>query len=217
MNNKNESLESARKSPEATNPFGMMRRFTRDMERLFEDFEGFRFPSLFNSETSPFRTEFGEMEWMPQVEVLQNNGQFTVRADLPGLTKDDIKVEMAENMLTISGERKEEKEEKREGFYRSERSYGAFYRQLPLPEGAMTEKAEATFTNGVLEVTIPAPKSSRRLASWKLKMRLLKRASRRRLHKRSMLDDCPDSQLSLCSWTVTRRSGVIDVGHGNYM
>ena len=50
MNNKKESLESARKSPEATNPFGMMRRFTRDMERLFEDFEGFRFPSLFNSD-----------------------------------------------------------------------------------------------------------------------------------------------------------------------
>ena len=99
------------------------------------------------------------MEWMPQVEILQNNGQFTVRADLPGLTKDDIKVEMAENMLTISGERKEEKEEKREGFYHSERSYGTFYRQLPLPEGAMPEKAEATFTNGVLEVTIPAPKS----------------------------------------------------------
>ena len=158
MNEKKESLELAQKSPEVANPFGMMRRFTRDMERLFEDFEGFRFPSLFNS-MWPSPTKFGEMEWMPQVEVLQNNGQFIVRADLPGLTKDDIKVELTENMLTISGERKEEKEEKREGFYRSERSYGNFYRQLPLPEGAMTEKAEATFTNGVLEVSIPAPKA----------------------------------------------------------
>lgn len=157
MNEKNE-LEVARKSPEAANPFGMMRRFSRDMERLFEDFGGFRFPSVFGSETWPFRTEFGEMEWMPQVEVLQNNGQFTVRADLPGMTKDDIKVEFTGDMLTLSGERKAEKEEKREGFYRSERSYGNFYRQLPLPEGAMTEKAEATFTNGVLEVTMPAPK-----------------------------------------------------------
>ena len=158
MNEKKESMELARKSHEAVNPFGMMRRFTRDMERLFEDFEGFRFPTLFNSETLPFRTEFGEMEWMPEVEVLHNNGQLTVRADLPGLSKDDIKVELAENKLTISGERKEEKEEKREGFYRSERSYGKFYRQLPLPEGAMGEKAEATFTNGVLEVTMPVPK-----------------------------------------------------------
>lgn len=158
MNEKKKTLELARKGPQAANPFGMMRRFTSDMERLFEDFEGFRFPSVFASETSPFRTEFGEMEWMPKVEVLQNNGQFTVRADLPGMTKDDIKVEFAGDMLTISGERKEEKEEKREGFYRSERSYGNFYRQLPLPEGALTEKAEATFTNGVLEVSMPAPK-----------------------------------------------------------
>jgi len=75
------------------------------------------------------------------------------------MTKDDIKVELANDMLTISGERKAEKEEKREGFYRSERSYGNFYRQLPLPEGALTEKAEATFTNGVLEVTMPAAKA----------------------------------------------------------
>ncbi|HKO97608.1 MAG TPA: Hsp20/alpha crystallin family protein [Pyrinomonadaceae bacterium] len=156
MNEKKESLELARKSPEAANPYGMMRRFTRDMERLFEDFDGFGF--RFPSETWPFRTEFGEMDWLLQVEVIQNNGQFMVRADLPGMTKDDIKVEFIGDMLTISGERKEEKEEKREGFYRSERSYGNFYRQLPLPEGAMTEKAEATFTNGVLEVTMPAPK-----------------------------------------------------------
>jgi len=159
MNEKKDKLELARKSPESTNPFGMMRRFTRDMERLFEDFGGFRFPSVFSSEALPFPTEFEEMDWMPQVEVLHNNGQFMVRADLPGMTKDDIKVELANDMLTISGERKAEKEEKREGFYRSERSYGNFYRQLPLPEGVMTEKAEATFTNGVLEVTMPAPKA----------------------------------------------------------
>ena len=65
---------------------------------------------------------------------------------------------MTDNLLEISGERKEEKEEKREGFYRSERSYGSFYRQIPLPEGAKTEDATATFRNGVLEITMPAPK-----------------------------------------------------------
>ena len=95
---------------------------------------------------------------MPQIEVLQANGQFMVRADLPGLTKEDVKVEITDEFLTISGERKEETEEKREGFYRSERSYGSFYRQIPLPEGAKTENAAATFANGVLEITIPAPK-----------------------------------------------------------
>ncbi|HZI86098.1 MAG TPA: Hsp20/alpha crystallin family protein [Pyrinomonadaceae bacterium] len=155
---KEEKTELARKTPETANPFQMMRRFTNDMERLFEGFQGFSFPTFFKTDFPPFRTEFENIEWVPQIEVLQNNGQFMVRADLPGLTKDDVKVEMTDDLLTLSGERKEEKEEKREGFYRSERSYGSFYRQIPLPEGAKTEDAAATFHNGVLEITIPAPK-----------------------------------------------------------
>jgi HSP20 family protein len=151
-------MEVAVKTPEMVNPFQMMRRFTKNMERLFEDFPGFSFPTFFQTDFPPFRMEFENVEWVPQIEVLHNNGQFMVRADLPGLTKDDVKVEVTDDRLTISGERKEEKEEKREGFYRSERSYGSFYRQIPLPEGAKTENAAATFHNGVLEITIPAPK-----------------------------------------------------------
>ena len=155
---KKEKMELAPKTPETVNPFQMMRRFTKDMERLFEDFQGFSFPNFFKTDFPPFRMEFDKAEWLPQIEVLQNNGHFTVRADLPGLTKDDVKIEVTDDLLTLSGERKEEKEEKREGFYRSERSYGSFYRQIPLPEGAKTEDATATFQNGVLEITIPAPK-----------------------------------------------------------
>jgi HSP20 family protein len=152
------NMEVAVKTSETVNPFQMMSRFTKDMERLFEDFQGFSFPNFFKTDFAPFRMEFDKVEWMPQIEVLHNNGQFMVRADLPGLAKDDVKVELTDDLLTISGERKEEKEEKREGFYRSERSYGSFYRQVTLPEGAKTEKAAATFHNGVLEITIPAPK-----------------------------------------------------------
>ncbi len=66
MKKNKESLELARKSPEAANPFGVMRRFTKDMERLFEDFGGFRFPGIFTSDAFPFRTELGVIEWMPQ-------------------------------------------------------------------------------------------------------------------------------------------------------
>lgn len=157
-NKKKENVELVQKTPEMGNPFQMMRRFTKDMERLFEDFQGFNFPNFFTTEFAPFRTEFGAGQWMPQIEVTQNNGQFTVRADLPGLTKDDVKVEVTDDCLTLSGERKEEKEEKQEGFYRSERTYGSFYRQIPLPEDAKTENAAATFQNGVLEITIPAPR-----------------------------------------------------------
>ena len=158
MKDKNkEKMELALKTPETVNPFQMMRRFTSDMERLFEEFNGFTFPTFFKPEFEPFRMEFETGEWMPQIEVLQNKEQFMVRADLPGLKKDDVKIEVTNDFLTLSGERKEEKEEKREGIYRSERSYGSFYRQIPLPEGAKTENAVATFVNGVLEITIPAP------------------------------------------------------------
>jgi HSP20 family protein len=155
-NKKKEKMELAQKTPETVNPFGMMRRFTKDMERLFNDFEEFRFPNFFKN-FAPFPMEFDRVEWVPRIEVLQNNGQLMVRADLPGLTKEDVEVELTDNLLTISGERKDEKEEKHEGYYRSERSYGSFYRQIPLPEGAKTEDATATFRNGVLEITIPAP------------------------------------------------------------
>lgn len=155
---KKEEMELARKMAETANPFQMMRRFTKDMERLFGNFHGFNFPTFFRADFEPLRMEFEEFGWVPQLEVLQNNGSFIVRADLPGMTKDTVHVEITNDMLTISGERKEEKEDKREGFYRSERNYGSFCRQIPLPEGAKTENAVATFNNGVLEVTIPASK-----------------------------------------------------------
>jgi HSP20 family protein len=157
---KKETMDLARRKPEQINPFGLMRRFSNDMERLFEEFGGFRFPHFFGEDFAPFRMEFENVEWIPPVEILQNNGQLVVRADLPGMKKDDVKVELTDNMLTISGERKQEKEEKHEGFYRSERSYGSFYRQLPLPEGVKTENAHAVFHNGVLEITMPAPKEA---------------------------------------------------------
>ncbi len=145
-------LQSSQKGqPMTASPFGFVRRFAEDMERMFDDFDISRFPSF-------FRREFDQVGWMPEIEVLQRNGELTVRADLPGLNKDDVKVELTDEALTISGERKEEKEEKREGYYRSERSYGSFYRQIPLPEGAKTETATAKFTDGVLEITMQAPK-----------------------------------------------------------
>ena len=155
-NKEKKDLELARKTPEF-NPFGIMRRFTKDMERLFDDFGGFTFPGFFNREFFQLG-DFKDFEWTPQIEVLKSNGDLMVKADLPGLTKNDVKVELTDQALTISGERKEEKEEKGEGFYRTERNYGRFYRQIPLPEGAKTDKANATFTNGVLEVKIPVAK-----------------------------------------------------------
>jgi HSP20 family protein len=156
--NEKEKMEVERRAPEMVNPFRMMRRFTKDMERMFEDYRGFGFPTFFTTDFPPFRMGFEKGEWIPPMEVLQNNGQFVVRLDLPGLTKDDVKIEVTDKLLTIWGERKEEKEDRREGLFRTERSYGSFYRQLPLPEAAKTEDAAATFDNGVLEITMPAIK-----------------------------------------------------------
>jgi HSP20 family protein len=94
---------------------------------------------------------------MPDVEVIHRNNELVVRADLPGLTKDDIKVDVTEDRVTLQGERKREHEEERGGVYRSERSYGSFYREIPLPEGTISEQTKANFKDGVLKITMPAP------------------------------------------------------------
>ena len=156
-NNEQKELELARRTADF-DPFGMMRRFTKDMDFLFENFGDMRFPNFFNRASLPF-SGYTDFEWMPRIEVLQTNGDLLVKADLPGLTKDDVKVELTNDALTISGERKEEKEEKRGDFYRTERNYGRFYRQIPMPEGVKTDKADATFQNGVLEIKVPVTKA----------------------------------------------------------
>jgi HSP20 family protein len=115
--------------------------------------------SLFERELRPWMTAGRRPStmWVPQIETFQRGDQFVVRADLPGLKKENVNIELRDDVLTIEGERREEHEEDREGFYRSERSYGGFCRVVPLPEGAIPESAKATFNDGVLEVTIQAP------------------------------------------------------------
>lgn len=140
-------------------PFTFMRRFSEEMDRLFEDF-GFGHGWLTPSFGYDWPNSFGELDqsvWSPQVEVFEREGQLVVRADLPGLSKDDVKVEVTDDAIILQGERKQEHEEKREGYYHSECSYGSFYRSIPLPEGVNADDAQATFKNGVLEVTLKAP------------------------------------------------------------
>jgi HSP20 family protein len=122
-------------------PFTFMRRFGEEMDRLFGDF-GFG--------------ALGNATWAPQVEVFERNNQLVVRADLPGMTKDNVDVDVTDDALVIRGERNSEREEEDEGYYRSERSYGSFYRRIPLPESVNAEQAKADFRNGVLEITMPA-------------------------------------------------------------
>ena len=140
-------------------PFAFMRRFSEEMDRLFEDFgfgRGWLAPGF---DRGLDRLEsLAEGAWAPQVEVIERDNRLIVRADLPGMTKDDVKVDIDDNSLVIRGERKTEHEEDEEGYYRSERSYGSFYRRIPLPSGVKAEEASADFRNGVLEITMPAAK-----------------------------------------------------------
>ncbi len=105
----------------------------------------------------------GEMQqeqqaaWSPQVELFEREGQLVVRADLPGLKKDDVHIEVEDNVLSLRGERRSEHEERQQGFYRSERSYGSFQRSFRLPEGIRPDQVKANFENGVLEITLPTP------------------------------------------------------------
>jgi HSP20 family molecular chaperone IbpA len=95
--------------------------------------------------------------FVPKIDVRQCGNELVVRADLPGVTSEDIVVEVGDDAITISGERQQERGEENGGIYRGERSYGAFVREIPLPDGAIADQAKASFKDGVLEITVPAP------------------------------------------------------------
>jgi HSP20 family protein len=136
-------------------PFELIRRFSDEMDQAFENF------GLYGQG----RTQGGTTQmamWSPAIEVFQKEGNLVVRAELPGVNKDDVKIQLTDDGLVIQGERKEEHEEKREGFYRSERSYGQFYRLIPLPDDINPDQVRAEFNNGVLEITVPVTQTQLR-------------------------------------------------------
>jgi HSP20 family protein len=140
-------------------PFRTLDRFADEMDRIFDNFgfgRGWIAPRTSQWLATPSRGA-GASWWAPDIEVYQRNNELVVRADLPGLKKEDVKVDVTDHAIAIQGERRQEEESERGGVYRSERSYGSFYRTIPLPEGAMTDQAKANFKDGVLEITMPAP------------------------------------------------------------
>jgi len=121
------------------NPFAMMREFSDEMDRMFRD-------------ASP-----SEKTWAPVMDIQRVNGDLLVTAELPGLKKEEVKVEMTEDALIIEGERKREQKEEHKGYRHYERSYGKFYRSIPLPAGATTEQVKAELNDGVLKISVPVP------------------------------------------------------------
>jgi HSP20 family protein len=130
-------------------PFSMMRRLSEEMDRAFSSSFG-------------LGRWFGEAgAWSPAVEVRERNGNLEILAELPGMTKDDVKVECTDEGIILQGEKRSEHKTEEGGYHRTERSYGQFYRVIPLPQGADANKAKAEFKNGVLEVRVPLSEQQR--------------------------------------------------------
>jgi len=128
---------------EDEHPFSLLR---REMDSLFDNFfRGF--------DLEPFESRMGAFS--PKVDVTENDKEIKISAELPGMEEKDIDVSLQKDMLTIKGEKKEEKEDKGKDYYRMERSYGSFSRTIPLPVEVETDKVEAKFKKGVLSITLP--------------------------------------------------------------
>lgn len=133
-----------------------------EMNRLFDDFfrgSAMEWPATWDTEFSAYT---------PRVDMSESEKEVIVTAELPGLTEKDVEVTVTEDTLTISGEKKEEKEEKAKGYYRMERSYGSFRRCLPMPCEISQDKIDATFKDGILKVVLPktpaAKKNGKKIA-----------------------------------------------------
>lgn len=156
------------------NPFEFMHRISEEMDTWFENFGLGR---GLQARGGSRRAELSRgtptvVAWMPQVETFRRGNELVVRADVPGVQKENLDVRLEDGALIVSGERQQEREEEsQEGSYRSERSYGSFYRAIPLPEGVSEDKIAATYRDGVLEVTVPMPEQQEQQRGRKIEIR----------------------------------------------
>jgi HSP20 family protein len=144
----------------STGPFGVIRQMQDEVDRWFSRFGFDRNWTSPDSWLSRARETTGD--WMLAVDAFQRGNEFVIRADVPGMTRNDLSVEIGDEAVTVRGERKQEQNEDREGVFWSERSYGSFMRVVPLPPGAISDSAKATFNNGVLEIVVQAPSQEAR-------------------------------------------------------
>jgi HSP20 family protein len=165
---KTEKSTAPARSDTWTAPFESLR---REIDRLFDDFYpfDFRLPttrSLFGRELPSMRNA----DWpvAPAMDLVEKTKEYEITAELPGIDEKNVEIKLANRMLTIKGEKQEEKEEKDKDYYLSERRYGSFQRSFQLPEGVDADKIDASFTKGVLTVKLPktteAQKAEKKIA-----------------------------------------------------
>jgi len=143
----------------SSSPFSIMRQGIDEMDRWFGQLGWGR-----GSSGRSFLSQVGQQlgDWTPAVEAFQRGNEFVVRAEVPGMSRQDLTVEAGDDTLTIHGERKQEHDDTRDGVFWTERSYGSFTRVIPLPPGTISDSAKASFANGVLEVVMDAPSAETR-------------------------------------------------------
>lgn len=130
------------------------RGFLEDLNRFVEG----NFPSLRSLRNW---MPMGDRPWVPTAEVYETDNKVVVRVELPGVNPDDVDISAAGDVLIVKGERKLAEDVSSEQYHECERCYGKFYRRIPLPEEADVSKIEATFENGILEITVPRPKAEK--------------------------------------------------------
>ena len=145
-------------------PFAMMRRLSDEMDRLFENFGMGRGLAGYDQGGGGLwqGMQNAPAMWSPHIEVTERDGKLVIQADLPGIKREDINVEIEQDAVVINGHRQQEQTSDQSGYYRSERSYGSFYRTIPLPEGTNADSASATFRDGVLRIELDAPRAAQR-------------------------------------------------------
>jgi HSP20 family protein len=131
-------------------PFALLRDFSDEMDRAFRG----EMPAMGNGSVLA--------AWSPALDVRQCDGSLVVTAELPGLKKDEVKVEVTDDTLVIRGERQREHKEDHEGYHRWERSYGQFYRSVALPDGAKMDQVKAELQDGLLKISVPVRQSEKK-------------------------------------------------------
>ena len=151
-----QSNRGRRQQPSAErSPLAEIARWEQQMERRFADLFSGRIARLWDENEE---AEIAE----PALDLYEDENEIVVKAELPGMAKDDIQISFADNVLTLRGEKKKEEEDKGKDYYRSERVYGAFVRSVVLPAEVNPEKATALFKNGVLEIRLPKSESAKK-------------------------------------------------------
>lgn len=143
-------------------PFASLWQISREMDRLMDAFFGGGLAAGRSGIAPASDSRYVRPLWTPQIEVRQRENELVIHVDLPGIKQEDIQIEATEDGIAISGERSEQREEGEQGHRHSERTYGSFYRLIPLPEGARIDGAKASMHNGVLEVIVPVERAQRR-------------------------------------------------------